>query len=116
MNGDVALVSALERLVSAVERLAASLETEKRLPAPSKPGLPVENMKPGLSLETLRIQLTTWLPDLETTAGLDGSFTVKPCRYLHQTWSQVNDAIRKLGGAWVSNGKQGSWRIPPVTR
>jgi len=112
MSSDTKTIDILTRIAVATEKIAASLEAQKRLPAivaaqpaPAKP-------KPGLSVDNVREELAAWLPDLEVTGGLDGSFTVKPKRYLHQTWAQVNDIIRTLGGRWESNGKQGSWRIP----
>ena len=74
------------------------------------PGLPAS--KPaGLQLETIRERLAKWLPDLEIMDGFDG-FNVKPKRYLDQSWKDVNEVMRSLGGQWISNGKQGYWRIP----
>jgi len=44
--------------------------------------------------------------------GFDG-FTVKPKRYLGQTWETVNGEIRALNGHWIRGQKpaDGSWRI-----
>jgi len=71
----------------------------------------VETSNPIMGIDTVRERLAKWLPDLEILDGLDGS-AVKPKRYLGQTWEAVNQEIRAVGGKWVSNGKQGSWRIP----
>jgi hypothetical protein len=77
---------------------------------PLPPSLPAS--KPaGFTVETVRERLAKWLPDLEILDGFDG-VTVKPKRYLGQTWEAVNQEIRAIGGKWASNGKQGSWRIP----
>jgi hypothetical protein len=43
--------------------------------------------------------LAGWLQDLEIMDGFDG-FSVKPRRYLGQTWQNVNDEVRALGGHW----------------
>jgi hypothetical protein len=75
------------------------------------PGLPAS--KPaGLQLETVRERLQKWLPDLEIVDGFDG-FNVKPKRYLDQSWKDVNDVVRSLGGKWQKGqtSKDGSWRI-----
>jgi hypothetical protein len=105
MSSDTKTIDVLTRIAVATEKIAASLEVQKRLPAPAK-------QKLGLSVDNVREELAAWLPDLEVTSGLDGSFTVKPKRYLHQTWAQINEVIRGLSGRWESNGKQGTWRIP----
>jgi|GEM_PF-7060244 len=67
----------------------------------------------GLTVDTLRERLGKWLPDVEVTAGFDG-FTVRPRRYLGQTWENVNAEIRALGGKWQrgQNPRDGCWRIP----
>jgi hypothetical protein len=66
----------------------------------------------GLTVETLRERLAGWLQDLEITDGFDG-FTVKPRRYLGQTWQNVNDEIRALNGHWLKGRGpgDGAWRI-----
>jgi hypothetical protein len=75
------------------------------------PALPAS--KPaGLTVETLRERLAKWLPDLEIMDGFDG-FSVKPKRYLGDTWSEINEVLRSLGGHWTKGqtSKDGSWRI-----
>jgi hypothetical protein len=64
-------------------------------------------------LETVRERLVKWLPDLEIMDGSDG-FTVKPKRYLGETWENVNEVVRSLGGKWQKGQKpaDGAWRIP----
>jgi hypothetical protein len=76
------------------------------------PTLPTSK-SPGLTVEALRERLAGWLPDLEITSGFDG-FTVKPKRYLGDTWKDVNEVVRSLGGKWQKGIKpaDGSWRIP----
>jgi hypothetical protein len=78
-------------------------------------GIPkVESPKPAdLTVETLRARLAKWLPDLEILDGFDG-FSVKPKRYLGDTWSEVNEVLRSLGGKWQKGLKStdGVWRIP----
>ena len=61
----------------------------------------------------MRERLQKWLPDLEILDGFDG-FAVKPKRFLGEVWSEVNEAVRALGGKWVKDNtpKDGSWRIP----
>jgi hypothetical protein len=74
----------------------------------------VEMPKPaGLTVETVRERLAKWLPDLEIVDGFDG-FSVKPKRYLDQSWRDVNEVVRSLGGKWQKGLKpaDGSWRIP----
>jgi len=68
---------------------------------------------PSVTVETLRERLAKWLPDLEITDGFDG-FSVKPKRYLGETWEAVNQEIRSLGSHWTKGKtpKDGSWRIP----
>jgi hypothetical protein len=73
----------------------------------------VETAKPaGLTVETVREHLAKWLPDLEIMDGFDG-FAVKPKRFLRDTWSEVNEVIRALGGKWVKGTRpaDGAWRI-----
>jgi len=67
----------------------------------------------GLTVEMLHERLAKWLPDLDILDGFDG-FTVKPKRYLGETWEAVNQEIRALGGKWQRGSKpaDGSWRIP----
>ena len=79
--------------------------TENSLPAASKP--------PSLTVETLRVRLAKWLPDLEIMDGFDG-FSVKPKRYLGDAWSEVNAVVRALGGKWQKGLKStdGAWQIP----
>lgn len=44
----------------------------------------------------------------ETINGL----TVKPTRYLGDSWRSVNDAFRLLGAVWIRGG--GAWLIPYI--
>jgi exonuclease VII small subunit len=98
-----------QRLVSRRETEPASSDTrrvtENTPPAASKP--------PSLTVETVRERLAKWLPDLEILDGFDG-FSVKPKRYLGDTWSEVNEVIRSLSGKWQKGLKStdGAWRIP----
>jgi hypothetical protein len=59
----------------------------------------------------IRERLAKWLPDLEILEGFDG-LCVKPKRYLGEAWGEINELVRSLGGRWIRNGKQGTWRIP----
>lgn len=89
---------------------AAPAKTQQTGTVP--PGLPAQ--KPaGLQLETVRMRLQKWLPDLEILDGFDG-FSVKPKRYLGDTWSEVNEVMRSLSGKWQKGqtSKDGSWRMP----
>ena len=134
MSGDVALTSALERIASGLERIAACLEKGKTLSEaekvhealktiakesvtvghnqPVSPG-PAASKPPSLTVETIRERLAKWLPDLEILDGFDG-LIVKPKRYLVNSWAEVNDIVRMLGGHWMkgSSPKDGGWRIP----
>lgn len=51
--------------------------------------------------------------DLSLVLVLDegDKFTVSPRGYISGSWRPVNEAIRKLGGRWVSAGKRGRWEI-----
>ena len=51
--------------------------------------------------------------DMEILDGFDG-FTMKPKRYLDQSWSEVNEVVRSLGGKWFKGSRpaDGAWRIP----
>ena len=53
------------------------------------------------------------MQEVEITDGMDG-LIVKPRRYLGDTWSEVNEVVRSLGGKWQKGQtpKDGSWRIP----
>ena len=84
----------------------------------SKTLTPLENqpVPPGPTvskLVTLQERLSQRLQDLEILDGFDG-LTVKPKRFLGETWSEVNEVIRGLGGKWFKGAKpaDGSWRIP----
>lgn len=76
------------------------------------PRLPAPRLA-GLQLETVRERLAKWLPDLEIMDGFDG-FSVKPKRYLGDTWAEINEVLRSLGGHWTKGqtSKDGGWRIP----
>jgi len=74
----------------------------------------VETPKPAvLTVETVRERLVKRLPDLEIVDGF-GGFNVKPKRFLGDTWSEINEVVRSLGGKWQKGAKpaDGSWRIP----
>ena len=53
-----------------------------------------------------------WVPDLEVSAGIDGSVTVKAKRWMDTGWGDVDRAVSAMGGAWVREGKNSHWRIP----
>ena len=59
------------------------------------------------------MRLEKWLLDLEIVDGFDG-FNVKPRRYLDQSWKDINEVVRSLGGKWQKGLKStdGAWRIP----
>jgi hypothetical protein len=88
---------------SANRQLTAEIEALPPRPAEAK----------GASLETIRERVAKWLPDLEIMDGFDG-FSVKPKHYLGDTWAEINEAVRALGGHWQKGqtSKDGSWRIP----
>jgi hypothetical protein len=94
-----------------------SSHTEKEVPKSQQTGTGtprVETPKPaGLTVETLRERLGKRLQDLDITDGFDG-FSVKPKRFLGESWKDVNDVVRSLGGKWVKGTKpaDGAWRIP----
>jgi hypothetical protein len=74
----------------------------------------VETSKPPtLTVETVRERLVKRLPDLEIVDGFD-DFNVKPKRFLGDTWSEVNEVVRSLGGKWQKGAKpaDGFWRVP----
>jgi hypothetical protein len=103
--------SLLERMVTEFQasKPAAPAKTQQTGTVP--PGLPAQ--KPvGLQLETVRERLEKWLQDLEIVDGFDG-YSVKPKRYLDQSWRDVNEVVRSLGGHWMKGVKptDGSWRI-----
>jgi hypothetical protein len=66
----------------------------------------------GLTVDVLRERLAGWVQDLEITDGFDG-FSVKPRHFLGETWQDVNDVVRSLGGHWVKgrSPRDGCWRI-----
>jgi hypothetical protein len=64
-------------------------------------------------LATLQERLGSRLQDVEVVEGFDG-LCVKPKKYLGDSWAEINEVVRSLGGHWQKgNGpKDGSWRIP----
>lgn len=68
---------------------------------------------PVSKLATLQERLAKWLSDLEILDGFDG-LSIKPKRYLGESWAQINETVRSLGGKWVkgNNPKDGAWRLP----
>jgi len=64
-------------------------------------------------LATLQERLASRLQDVEVVEGFDG-LCVKPKRYLGDSWAEINEVVRSLGGQWVKGVKpaDGSWRIP----
>jgi hypothetical protein len=64
-------------------------------------------------LATLQERLGSRLQDVEVVEGFDG-LCVKPKRYLGDSWAEINEVVRALGGKWQkgSTPKDGSWRIP----
>jgi len=75
-----------------------------------------ETPRPAVSkLATLQEQLGQRLQDLELNDGLD-SIIVKPRKYLGDSWKDINDVVRALGGHWICGQKpaDGAWRIPKL--
>jgi len=115
--------SLLERLVTEFQAGKPSNSVnENRAPAhdfKAKETLPlVENHtvfpRPAASkLATLQERLGSRLQAVEVVEGFDG-VCVKPKRYLGDSWAEINEVVRSLGGHWQKgNGpKDGSWRIP----
>lgn len=100
----------VEQAQSILEPIAKTEQTLRS--ETSKPGHPGETMKPSPQLESIRNRLDAWHDKVEIVSGLDDSVNVTPKHYLHpETWRSINEAVRSLDGKWVSNGKQGSWRI-----
>ncbi|HXZ98531.1 MAG TPA: hypothetical protein VED24_04110 [Candidatus Acidoferrum sp.] len=109
---------AYRSLLTKVDSWTSAMKPETSQTGHGTPGIHTENTalstsKPaGPTLETLRERLAGWLMDLEIMDGFDG-FSVKPRRYLGQTWESVNQEIRALGGKWIrgQGPGDGSWRI-----
>jgi hypothetical protein len=111
-------VDAFRNIKSLLERMVTEFQASKPAAAKTQqtstvpPGLPAS--KPaGLQLETVRERLQKWLPDLEIIDGFDG-FSAKPKHYLAESWGEINEIARSLGGKWQKGqtSKDGSWRIP----
>jgi hypothetical protein len=100
---------------SVLERAQAWTSAMKPETSQSSHGAPAlsTSKAAGLTVDALRERLAGWLLDLKIMGGFDG-FTVRPRRYLGQTWESVNGEIRALGGKWIRGSKpaDGSWRIP----
>jgi hypothetical protein len=142
MSTDTKTIDILTRIAIATEKIAAALEgprpavrvqqepktqqsviaSHNHAPAhdfKAKETLPlVENHtvfpRPAASkLATLQERLGSRLQDVEVVEGFDG-LCVKPKRYLGDSWAEINEVVRSLGGHWQKgNGpKDGSWRIP----
>jgi hypothetical protein len=105
----------LERMVSEfqafkpvvdVKQETKTDQTNHETPRPAVP------KPPSLTVETIRERLVKRLPDLEIVDGFDG-FNVKPKRFLGDTWSEINEVVRSLGGKWQKGAKpaDGTWRI-----
>jgi hypothetical protein len=64
-------------------------------------------------LATLQERLGPRLQGVEVVEGFDG-LCVKPKRYLGDSWAEINEVVRSLGGKWVKGQtpKDGAWRIP----
>jgi hypothetical protein len=102
---DQAYRSVLEK----VQAWTSAMKPETSQTGHGTPTLPTS--KPALTIETLRERLAGWLQHLEITDGFDG-FSVKPKHYLGETWRNVNDVMRSLGGHWIRGRPgDGSWRI-----
>jgi hypothetical protein len=114
-------IDAYRDIKALLERMVTEFQGSK--PGPSQPG-PAATAKtqqnshetprvPASKLETLRERLSPRLQDLEITDGIDG-LVVKPRKYLGESWSEVNEVIRALGGRWFKGAKptDGTWRIP----
>jgi hypothetical protein len=103
---------AYRSLLAKVDSWTSAMEPETSQTGHGTPTLQTSK-PPGLTVETLRESLAGWLQDLEITDGFDG-FSVKPRRYLGETWQNVNDTVRSLGGHWTRGQKPGDgcWRIP----
>jgi hypothetical protein len=123
-------IDAYRDIKALLERMVTEFQGSKPgQPGPSQPGSKpaapaktqqtgnetprVPASKPaGLQLEIVRERLGKWVLDLEIVDGFDG-FNVKPKRYLDNTWSEINEVVRSLGGKWQKGqtSKDGSWRI-----
>jgi hypothetical protein len=106
----------LERMISEFQgpKAVARVQQEPKTQQTGNGTPRVETPKPaGLTVDTVRERTAKWLPDLEIVLGFDG-FNVRPKRFLDQSWSEVNEVVRSLGGKWQKGLKStdGAWRIP----
>jgi len=79
------------------------------------------NVVERLHEEQDRIELPPSILDKFVAAGIDISLvtieeedelvTVTPKRFLGDLWGLVNDEVKKLGGAWVRQGRESRWEI-----
>jgi hypothetical protein len=96
-----------------LSRALAELQAGTKTEQTGSETLTLPTSKPaGLTVDALRERLAGCLQHLEIVAGFDG-FSVKPKHYLGETWQNVNDEIRALGGHWIrgQGPGDGCWRI-----
>lgn len=111
-------IDAYRDIKALLERMVTGFQGSKPAGTPTPAGKTNANTplppRPAASkLAVLRERLGARLQDLEITDGIDG-LIVKPHRYLGETWSEVNEVVRSLGGHWTKghSPKDGAWRIP----
>jgi hypothetical protein len=110
-------IDAYRDIKALLERMVNEFQGSKTAgtPTPAGNGNRAAPPRPAASkLAVLQERLSVnRLQDLEITDGMDG-LIVKPRRYLGESWSEVNQVIRALGGHWQKGqtSKDGSWRIP----
>jgi len=51
--------------------------------------------------------------DLESSAQF---VIIKPKEYLKDKWNSIMTKVRELGGEWVSQGKEGHWLVPKMSK
>jgi hypothetical protein len=68
------------------------------------------------SLDELEYLLSEYIPEIEdvlTIIELEEDFKIDRAKYLETAlWQEINDKIQRLGGRWISSGKESHWIIP----
>jgi len=95
-------------------RRAINLLMEARTEEPGpEPGALPKGLTPEQAVSAVKLRLPEHvLPDLEFFLTADRQLKIRPKRWLEDDWGTVNDAVKSMGGAWATAGKDSCWLVP----
>lgn len=133
---DVLLLLLIEKMIDMnknLERIADAFEGASTKIVKPKPKIEKDTVKPDVAPETANAPITSepatlrieeivqTFKDYEELVELDFESStqfviIKPKEYLKDKWNDIMSKVRNLGGEWVSQGKEGHWLVPKMSK